>query len=204
MRIFRLPLFFRLLYPGAYFRMNPREKIVYLTIDDGPCINSTPEILSILKEEGVVAGFFCNGEAFESNAGLAREIRDSGNLIANHGYRHAKGWKTGFNTYVNLVDKGAEITGSDLFRPPYGSLTPLQFRSLDKKYKIIFWDLILYDFDRGFSDSNILRILRRKIRPGSIIVVHDNEKSLRPGILREIIKTIRDAGYKFGDLASVL
>lgn len=36
------PWFFRAIYPDAIFRMDPDEKAVYLTFDDGPIPEVTP------------------------------------------------------------------------------------------------------------------------------------------------------------------
>ena len=36
------PWFFRALYPQAIFRMDPNERAVYLTFDDGPIPEVTP------------------------------------------------------------------------------------------------------------------------------------------------------------------
>jgi len=202
MRIFRLPILFRLIYPGAIFRYNARAgNIVYLTFDDGPVKGVTEQVLEILVREDIKATFFCSGELTEKNPGLIRMIRNGGFGIANHGYHHIKGWRTKSSEYISNTFKGASITGSRLFRPPFGSITPWQYSRLRKDFRVVFWDLILYDFDQSFDTGRILNLLKRRIRPGSVIVLHDNEKSNSPLILGDIIKTIREMGYVFGELA---
>ena len=42
------PKILRWLYPSALWRMNPNEKSVYLTFDDGPIPNITPWVLDLL------------------------------------------------------------------------------------------------------------------------------------------------------------
>ena len=49
--------FLRWFYPRAKWRMDPRERAVYLTFDDGPSIY-TDEILDILDRYHVKATFF--------------------------------------------------------------------------------------------------------------------------------------------------
>ena len=43
------PWLFRALYPQAIFRMDPNERAVYLTFDDGPIPKVTPWKSIILK-----------------------------------------------------------------------------------------------------------------------------------------------------------
>ena len=46
------------MYPKALWRMDPNEKAVYLTFDDGPIPEATPFILDTLAKYGVKATFF--------------------------------------------------------------------------------------------------------------------------------------------------
>ena len=64
------------------------EKIAYLTFDDGPSSAITPQILQILKEEGVKATFFILGYRVELLPDLVRQAYQEGHYIANHGYSH--------------------------------------------------------------------------------------------------------------------
>jgi peptidoglycan/xylan/chitin deacetylase (PgdA/CDA1 family) len=202
MRIFTLPLIFRILYPGALFRIDASSKTVYLTFDDGPVEGVTDKILSKLKDLNVKATFFCLGESISSYPATFDLLKTEQHTVANHGFSHIKGWKTGNSKYIDSVVRGSEISGSKIFRPPFGSLGFRQYHRLKRDFKIVFWDLILYDFDNAFSSEELLNVLRKKIRPGSIIVLHDNRKSSSPEILSEIVGTIREMGYQFGDLLS--
>ena len=51
------PWFFRALYPQAIFRMDPNERAVYLTFDDGPIPEVTPWVLELLKKHDIKATF---------------------------------------------------------------------------------------------------------------------------------------------------
>jgi peptidoglycan/xylan/chitin deacetylase (PgdA/CDA1 family) len=52
------PQLVRALYPGALWRMNPHEKKVYLTFDDGPIPEITPWVLDLLDKYNIKATFF--------------------------------------------------------------------------------------------------------------------------------------------------
>ena len=54
--------FLRCLYPKALWRMNPNERAVYLTFDDGPIPVVTPWVLDVLDHYGVKATFFMVGD----------------------------------------------------------------------------------------------------------------------------------------------
>ena len=56
------PQLLRLLYPRAYWRMNKKEKAVYLTFDDGPIPRVTPWVLDLLDHYGIKATFFMVGD----------------------------------------------------------------------------------------------------------------------------------------------
>jgi peptidoglycan/xylan/chitin deacetylase (PgdA/CDA1 family) len=197
MRFFRLPFFAGWLFPEALFRIRTKEKILCLTFDDGPDPDSTPFLLNILDKHQIKATFFCCGYAAEKYPDLIKLITSKGHLIGNHSYSHLKGWETPFGKYIEDVNRAAVSTSPVLFRPPYGQLTLKQDKTLMKTYKIVFWDLMPYDFDNQLGSKNSLNILKKKIRPGSVIVLHDSRKSIVNSFLGEFIDFSTSQGYRF-------
>lgn len=197
MRLFRPCFAARYLYPEAVFRIKTAEKVLCLTFDDGPDPVSTPLILKVLGEYGIKAIFFCNGRRAETYPDLADQIKSEGHVIGNHGHSHLNGWRTSTRDYMEDVTKAASFTSGRLFRPPFGRLTFRQFHELNKNFLIWFWDLMPYDFDVSFGEKQILRILKEKIRPGSVIVLHDTPYSAAAGILPEFIDHAKGKGYRF-------
>jgi len=200
MRLCRPVIFWKWLYPGALFRIKTNSKKLYLTFDDGPSPDSTPLILDILEKHDVSATFFCNGQEAEKYPELFTLINSKGHTIGNHGYLHLNGCKTAINEYIQNAFRADELTSAVLFRPPYGCLRMRQYRRLMRKYKIVFWDLMPYDFDRNISSIKVLNILRKKIRAGSIIVLHDKPSSSAVNILAPFIKYAENGGYSFSIL----
>lgn len=197
MRLFRPCFFARCLYPDAIFRIKTTEKLLYLTFDDGPDSDSTPQLLDILDLYNIKAQFFCNGRAALKYPDLVNTIKVRGHKAGNHGYGHLNGWLTTTKRYIDDISEAAPYTSYDLFRPPYGRLRFAQYRKLKRNYKIVFWDLMPYDFDISFGSENSLRILKSKIRPGSIIVLHDTPNSNANKILDEFITFSLKEGYRF-------
>jgi peptidoglycan/xylan/chitin deacetylase (PgdA/CDA1 family) len=197
MRLFRPGLLARWLYPEAVFRIRTTEKVLYLTFDDGPDRGSTPQLLEILKAHNIAALFFCTGSRAEIYPDIMIKIRDEGHLIGNHGYNHSDGWRTSPGDYVSDAIRAANFTSDKLFRPPFGRLSLKQKKILLKSYKIVLWDIMAYDFDPRFGSERSLRILKDKIRPGSIIVLHDTSSSCTNIIMEEFLIFAADSGYRF-------
>jgi len=198
MRLFRPGFIAACLYPEAIFRIETTEKLLCLTFDDGPNPDSTPQILDILDLYNIKAMFFCDGRAAEKYPDLINQITTHGHVIGNHGYNHLNGWKTSTEKYIADIEKAAANTSGSLFRPPYGRLRFGQYRKLKKNYKIVFWDIMPYDFDSSFGSAKSLQILKNKIRPGSVIVLHDNPNSATIKILDEFLVFAVGEGYRFG------
>ena len=197
MRLFRPCFIAGWLYNDAIFRIRTGEKLLYLTFDDGPDPESTPEMLDILDKHFVKVLFFCNGKAAEKYPELIALMISKGHIIGNHGYNHYNGWVTPLKKYLEDVNYAASFTSSVLFRPPYGRLRINQYRRLKETFKIVFWDIMPYDFDREFGSEKTLEVLKNKIRPGSIIVLHDSPYSYANKILGEFIGFSAGSGYRF-------
>ena len=197
MRLFRPGLPVRLIYKRAIFRLPEEGKVLYLSFDDGPNSGSSENILSILEKHGIKAMFFCTGKLAENNPFLMNSIRVGGHVVGNHGYLHLDGFKTSLKDYTDNIRKAAKLTSPGIFRPPYGRITPFQYNAIKKDYQIVFWDLMPYDFDDSFPASRSLEILKQKIRPGSVIVLHDRPECSVHRYLDEFILYSLSKGYRF-------
>lgn len=106
------------------------EKIAYLTFDDGPSQNITPQILDILRNEEVKATFFVLGSRVELYPELLKQEYEAGHYIANHGYSHNytsiySSASAVLEEYKSTEDKIKQVLGEEyssyLFRFPGGS-----------------------------------------------------------------------------------
>jgi peptidoglycan/xylan/chitin deacetylase (PgdA/CDA1 family) len=197
MRLFRPFFLLKLLYPDAIFRINTRSKELCLTFDDGPDPDSTPRILDILDSHNIRALFFCDGQQAEKYPALMALIASKGHIVGNHGYHHLNGWITNTHVYIQNIRKCAKYTSQHLLRPPYGRIRPSQYRELSKNFRIVFWDIMPYDFDKHMSNEKVLSVLKKSIRPGSVIVLHDKIFSSVLSFLEEFIEYAGGMGYKF-------
>jgi peptidoglycan/xylan/chitin deacetylase (PgdA/CDA1 family) len=194
------PLPAGVIYPEAIYRIKGTGKRLFLTFDDGPDPVSTPVILDILSDHDVHATFFCTGSKVLASPGLLAQIAAAGHAIGNHGFGHLNGLKTPVRTYCSDIFRGRDITCSNLFRPPYGRLRVRQYRLLERSMRIVFWDIMPYDFDTRMSPESSYRILKQRIRPGSVIVLHDIPTGSAPVYLGRFIEMARQEGWSFGSL----
>ena len=84
------PWFFRAIYPDAIFRMDPDEKAVYLTFDDGPIPEVTPWVLELLDKHNIKATFFMVGDNIRKHPDVFRMVVERGHRIGNHTFNHIR------------------------------------------------------------------------------------------------------------------
>lgn len=179
------------------------NKTLYLTFDDGPIPEVTYTVLDILEQYGIKATFFCVGHNIEKHPEVFLEIIKRGHSIGNHTYNHLKGWKTTLGKYLENVDQFDRHTKTELFRPPYGKITPLQLYKLKNKYKIILWSVLSFDFDQSTSPEKCLQNVIKYTEDGSIIVFHDSLKASKNMLfaLPQFIEHFQNLGYKFDTIS---
>lgn len=196
----KIPKFIQILFPSIIWRQKNYQNNIWLTFDDGPTPKVTPFILNTLKEEKVKATFFLVGKQIEQQPDLYNKIISDGHVIANHSYSHINSWKSNTLDYLNDIEKCQKLMPKNkLFRPPYGKISALQIRRLKKKYKIILWDVLSWDFSLSIAPSKVKRNVMKNTKQGSIIVFHNNQKSFRnlTSILKETIQELKQKGFLF-------
>jgi len=175
----RVPNWVQRVYPSAIWtrdQVTDPQGHFHITIDDGPHPRSTPQWLYLLSKTNQVATFFLLGSQAELYPSLVEEIRSEGHEIASHGMRHLDGWKVGTSTYVDQVMQSLDLLKCTRYRPPYGRMTPSQYRNLKNRCDIYMWSMMPGDFDRDASVSDIERRLKTK-KESDIIVFHDSPRA---------------------------
>ena len=191
--------FLRWLYPQALWRMDRKERAVYLTFDDGPIPEVTPWVLDVLDHYGIKATFFMVGDNVRKHPEEFRMVRERGHRIGNHTYNHVGGLLHGISSYVNNVELANTYLQTDLFRPPHGWMKWGQYILVKEKYRVVMWDLVTRDYSKHLKGRDVLLNVRRYARPGSIITFHDSVKSYEKltYTLPRAIEWLRSQGYAF-------
>ena len=189
----------RLLYPKALWRINPEEKAVYLTFDDGPIPEVTPRVLDILDHYGVKATFFMVGDNVRKHPEVFRQVVERGHRLGNHTFNHLGGIRHTTRDYVRNIHKANAYIHSDLFRPPHGWLRHRQYYFLKRHYKLVMWDLVTRDYSKRLNAQDVFNNVKRYARPGRIITFHDSLRSASKlwEALPRSIEWLLEQGYTF-------
>lgn len=194
------------------------EKVAYLTFDDGPSKNITPQILDVLKQENVPATFFVLGSRVELNPDLLKREQEEGHYIANHGYSHQysqiyQSPDTVFEEYIKCENAIRNALGNPeyntyLFRFPGGSSggryadIKAQAKDLLHNYGVNYtnWNCLTGDAEGKTTPEELMGCLQETMQgDGSIIVLmHDaSDKSYTLETLPSVIAYLREQGYVF-------
>ena len=82
------------------------------------------------------------------------------------------------------------------------NFTILKLKKLKKDYKLILWDVLSMDFSKSITTSKIKNNVLNNVENGSIIVFHNNQKSLKnlKPVLKETIAELKKRGYTFSTI----
>jgi peptidoglycan/xylan/chitin deacetylase (PgdA/CDA1 family) len=194
------------------FADETKEKVIYLTFDDGPGGKVTEEVLNILKSEEVPATFFLIGGQFKGQEALLMRMKNEGHSLGLHSMSHdrCKLYSCDNNFLNEMLQVKAsikEITGEDanILRFPFGcnnntfNLKPELVDLLhENNLRIYDWNVDTTDganhnappstyIKKAKSDKDTIFLL---MHCGSL-----NKNS--PKALPEIIKYYKNNGYAF-------
>lgn len=205
MLIEQIPNIVRWVYWRALWRGATNEKVIYLTIDDGPTKSGTQWILDLLDKYGIKATFFCIGKNVEMNSELYNEILRRGHKTGVHGYDHKRGLNSNSKAFYADIEHASQFIRSNLFRPPHGNISLSQLRELSKRYTVVLWDVITRDYNQNLSGDDVLNIAKKYSRNGSIVVFHDSETSMKNMryALPKAIEHWLTEGYEFKIIADI-
>ena len=195
------------------------EKNIYLTFDDGPSRDITPQILDTLKEYNVPATFFVLGSRVELYPELVRREYNEGHFIANHGYSHS--YSSIYSSVQSVIDEfnatnkavqdalGTTEYNTLLFRfpggssgGPYNDLKAEAKRTLEGMgIPSTNWNCLTGDAEAvGRTKEQLLNRLYETAEgwDSLVVLMHDaNDKQATADALPEIIEHYKNEGYTF-------
>ncbi|MFJ5225309.1 polysaccharide deacetylase family protein [Streptomyces sp. NPDC088400] len=150
---------------------------VGLTFDDGPSTN-TSSLLNALKQNGLRATMFNQGQYAAASPSQVRAQVDAGMWVANHSYTHPHLTQQSQSTIDSEISRTQQAIANagggtpKLFRPPYGE-TNSTVRSVASKYGLteIIWDVDSQDWNSASVDAIVQANAR--LTNGQIILMHD-------------------------------
>jgi peptidoglycan-N-acetylglucosamine deacetylase len=156
-------------------------KTAWLTIDDGPDPDTTPQIIALLEKYGARATFFLIGAKAAKYPALTRMILDAGHNIGNHTQTHPQFsfWRLGPKALAWEIDAfertmvSLGIAPSFWFRAPTGMKNPFLHPILAARgLRLVGWSARAYD-TQIHDSAKIVERIKRSVVSGTIILLHE-------------------------------
>jgi peptidoglycan/xylan/chitin deacetylase (PgdA/CDA1 family) len=203
-----LNLDFNYFYPSLSAAETSKRQIA-LSFDDGPC-EETLKLLAVLKAHQVKGTFFCIGNNISKHPEILKEMHAQGHIIGNHSYFHSD-----FFNFQSVDKVREELVKTNqivfdtigvppkLFRPPYGVSNPMIGKALKKlNLTSIAWSI--RTFDTYYSNEKLIfDSVIKKIKPGSIILMHDTLKQTS-SLVSKLIIYCEENNYEIVPLTELL
>ncbi|MFW0785183.1 polysaccharide deacetylase family protein [Gordonia sp. CPCC 206044] len=191
-------------------RVDTDERVVALTFDDGPSPTVAEELLSTLRNEGVIATFFLIGANVVEHPASAQALATAGHQLGNHSFTHQRMWFHTPGWYADEIDRTNEALRSIgyqrplRFRPPYGKkLIGLPRALSSRDMTAVMWDVDPLDVGASTPQA-ITEYVKDEVRPGSIVLLHPwNSQSVRASI-GPVVRTLKADGYRFVSVDQLL
>jgi peptidoglycan/xylan/chitin deacetylase (PgdA/CDA1 family) len=173
----------------------PRDRMeVALTFDDGPNSAFTLDVARVLEEHGARGTFFLVGKAVAKEPEVAAELLARGHIAGNHSYNHGA-FSYLDPTYPELMQTQRTIEQElgvcpALFRPPHGTHTPFMSHIVnDHGLHLVTWDVSAKDWVED-DPVRLARNILAKVKPGSIILLHDGIDGTPPVDRSVVVKAL--------------
>mgnify|MGYP001191839401 CR=1 FL=1 len=198
-------------FSTGVYRKGKKNGEIALTFDDGPDPNYTPELLDLLRREGVKATFFLVGERAERYPELVLRIHREGHCIGIHNYVHHCNWLMAPWKNARALEHSAriieKITGEKpaYYRPPWGMIQLFDF-FLHRQFKMVLWSRMFRDWRKKGGSEKISQGLPTRVKSGDVILLHDcgvtwgaDEDAPHYTIkgLRHAIPQLKKRGFRF-------
>lgn len=189
------------------------DRVVSLSFDAGSDAGDVASILGTLRAQGITAGFGLSGRFVEQFPSAARAIAADGHTVFNHSYSHPD-----FTT-LTQAQRFAELDRTEAAFRAAGLRTARWFRApfkagyadsglnrdlaLRGSYVNFDWTYDTTGYT-GASVATILSRVRTYTRPGTIVLGHVGAASTDAEALPDVIRTLREMGYRFTDPSRTL
>lgn len=196
------------LYKKRFFsKAKPKEKVIYLTFDDGPSIY-TDELLDLLNRYKIKATFFCVANFAKEHKSTIERLKNEGHTIALHSLKHKNSMLQGILESKRDLEKSLEIMEElgvpiKYYRPPWGDCNIYLYNKLkEKNIEFVLWNVMAEDWEANTTENIIANKLLTRVKAGDIVCLHDgrgkNEAPIRTiKALKMVIPKLLEKGFKF-------
>jgi peptidoglycan-N-acetylglucosamine deacetylase len=196
-------------YPGCLYQVHTRERLVALTIDDGPDPASTPLILAQLRRHQATATFFLITNRLRGHERLLRSLVAEGHELGNHFTQDRASIRLdphAFEADLLQAHKDISVWGRSVWaRPGSGWYSQTMIEAMQRHgYRCALGSV--YPFDATIpSVAWAARYVLRNAKPGAIVVLHDggNRGQRTVRILAQVLPELRRRGYRVVSLSEL-
>ncbi|MYY84509.1 MULTISPECIES: polysaccharide deacetylase family protein [unclassified Streptomyces] len=194
--------------PPVFTTIPTKEKVVFLTIDDGA--EKDPALLRMMSELRLPYTAFLSDYLVNEDYTYFKKMQDRGVTLNNHTLNHR------YMPGLSYEGQRREICGMqdvikkhygkrpELFRPPYGNYN----RDTLRAAKSCGIKAVPLWASEAFADHMEWREWDRDLHPGDIILTHfrgrEDWKGTMPDMVRKVMKTVTDKGYAVARLEDYL
>lgn len=151
---------------------------VGLTFDDGPSNAHTPAVLNALRQNGLRATMFNEGQYAAAYPAQVRAQVSAGMWVGNHSYTHphlTQQSQSQMDSEISRTQQAIAAAGGGtprLFRPPYGE-TNGTLQAVEAKYGLrqVIWDVDSQDWNNASVDAIVQANAR--LGNGQVILMHE-------------------------------
>lgn len=182
--------------------VTPDDDVVYLTFDDGPSPQYTPQILDVLARHDARATFFVVGKFAQAYPDIIQRIAAEGHTIANHAWNHedlAGLSRAAFDETISRTQAVLGDLAAPCLRPPYGSLDAFTREwAADHGLTLLTWDASPEDWKRPPAEE-IADYIVQWARPGTVMLLHDGggDRSRTVQGLDMALERLADRGLRY-------
>ncbi|SER99298.1 Polysaccharide deacetylase [Streptomyces sp. yr375] len=181
---------------------------INITIDDGPDPGWTPQVLQVLRENGVKATFCMVGTQAQAHPDMVKAVVAGGHRLCDHTVSHDTTMDKKSEAYQSqeILDAERMITEASggvrpvYYRAPGGAFTPYS-RNLAASHGMrpLGWNVDTKDFERPGAAA-IVATVKSEVSNGPTILFHDagGDRSQTVAALREVLPWLKEQGYSFG------
>ncbi|HET8898235.1 MAG TPA: polysaccharide deacetylase family protein [Rhodanobacteraceae bacterium] len=182
----------------------------YLSFDDGPHPQHTPDLLDLLAQHDIKATFFLVGSEAERYPALVERMVADGHRIGNHSHTHPQFGALDIAAQLDEIDRCDRVlTRFDgrvrhPFRPPRGELSlALLWQCARRRQGIVYWSRDSLDYRSGEAPAALAERLRTApLAAGDILLMHD-DAACAAAILRALLPEWLAAGFRFDRLPAL-
>lgn len=188
--------------------------ILYLTFDDGPHPETTPQVVEVLNRYGARATFFVVGKQVRRWPDALRTVAANGHTIASHTWSHRSLAGLSLEEFAEQLaatenairEIAGDLLGPDYrplhLRPPYGAVdATTDGYAAQSGYLVAKWDLDPQDWRRRGAEQ-IAAFVSGRAFPGAVIVLHDSGNGQTVAALDTILRELSAQGYEFRGMTS--